>query len=150
MDYQFEKARITGGIGADDAYWRALEEGSFKLPRCSGCAQWTWPAHFRCGQCGCWDMEWVAVEPAGTIYSWTRSWYAFDRVRERAADVPYVTVLVEIPQAGGARVMGILQGSEEGLRVGAPVRGTILPPSEKTKGYPSICWTLAGAKGEDA
>jgi uncharacterized OB-fold protein len=147
MAFKFEKRRIVGGIGADDEYWRGLEQGQFKLSRCAGCGAWTWPAHFRCGRCGAWEMEWVEVEPRGIVYSWTRSWYAFDRVNERAEDVPYVTVLAEIPHAGGARVLGMLQGDEAGLRIGAAVTGVITPPSEKSKGYASIQWTIAGDGG---
>jgi uncharacterized OB-fold protein len=142
MEYSFEQHRITGGIGADDEYWRGLERGVFQLPRCSGCGRWTWPAHYRCGQCGSWDTEWVAVEPQGTVFSWTRSWYAFDRVIERKDDLPYVTLVTEIPAAGGTRIMGMLQGDEAGLRIGAPVRGTIHPPCAKSKWYASICWEL--------
>jgi uncharacterized OB-fold protein len=142
MEYSFEKHKIVGGIGADDEYWRALERGEFRLPRCAGCGAWTWPAHFRCGHCGSWQMNWTALEPKGLVYSWTRTWYAFDRVLERAADVPYVTILAEIPAANGARVMGVLEGGEAGLRIGAAVAGLIAPPAEKTKGYPSIRWTL--------
>ncbi|MBP7337116.1 OB-fold domain-containing protein [Niveispirillum sp.] len=145
MEYEFEKRRITGGIGADDEYWRGLERGEFRLPRCAGCGRWMWPAHFRCGACGSWEMEWHRTVPKGTIYSWTRSWYAFERVKERAGDVPYVTALVEIEGAGGARVMGVLVGDETDLRVGAAVTGEILPPTEKAKGYPSIVWRLADA-----
>jgi len=139
----FEKHRIVGGIGADDEYWRALEEGAFKLPRCAGCGAWTWPAHWRCGRCGAWDMKWVVVDPVGTIFTWTRSWYSFDRVKERADDVPYVTVLTEITGTDGARVLGMLEGSQEGLRIGAAVRGVVHPPAAKSKWYPSICWRLA-------
>jgi uncharacterized OB-fold protein len=142
MTYQFEKNRIVGGIGADDEYWRALEDGTFRLPRCAGCGSWMWPAHFRCGKCGTWDMHWAEIPPTGTVYAWTRTWYAFDRVRERAGDVPYVTILAEVAGAGGPRVLGMLEGTESGLKVGASVRGVIKPPAEKSKGYPSICWQL--------
>ena len=76
------------------------------------------------------------------MYSWTRTWYAFDRTEERAGDVPYVVLLVEVDGADGARVMGVLAGDDAPLKIGAPVSGTILPPSEKAKGYPSIVWSL--------
>lgn len=142
MEYSFQKHKINGGINADDEYWKGMEEGEFRLPRCSGCKTWVWPAHFRCAKCGSWDFDWIALEPRGTVFTWTRSWYAFDRVAERSEDVPYVTVVAEIPEAGGARVMGVLTGSEEGLRIGAKVKGTIQPPSAKSKGYASITWTL--------
>jgi uncharacterized OB-fold protein len=143
VDYSFEKHRIVGGNGADDAYWQALEDGRFRLPRCSGCQRWMWPANFRCGQCGSWELNWVELEPKGRIFSWTRSWYAFDRVRERAPDLPYVTILAELPEADGARVLGVMKGDEAGLKIGASVVGTIDPPCEKSKWYPSIRWALA-------
>jgi uncharacterized OB-fold protein len=142
MGYEFEKVRILGGIGADDQFWRGLEDGLFRLPKCAGCGVWTWPAHFRCGKCGCWDNEWIDLQAHGTIYSWTRTWYAFDRVSERAEDVPYVTILAEIPLAGGVRVLGVLEGDQAGLKIGARVRGVIAAPSAKTKGYPSIRWVI--------
>ncbi|HEY1967986.1 MAG TPA: OB-fold domain-containing protein [Pseudonocardia sp.] len=141
MSYQFEQHRITGGIGADDGYWAGLEEGEFRLPRCPACRTWRWPAHFRCAECGGWDQEWVAVEPTGVVYSWTRTHLAFDRTTERAPDVPYTVVLTEIPHAGGARVLGVLAGANP-PRIGAPVRGHIDPPSDKSMGYPAIRWEV--------
>ena len=78
----------------------------------------------------------------GSVYSWTRSWYAFDRTRERAEDVPYVVVLAELHEAGKARVIGVLDGPDAGLRIGAGVRGHIDPPSPKSKGYPALRWSL--------
>jgi uncharacterized OB-fold protein len=142
MDRVAEAPRIVGGIGADDEYWKYLEQGEFRLPRCTACQRWMWPAHYRCPACGGWDFEWIAVDPRGTIYSWTRTWYPFDRTKERAADLPYVTALVEIPAAGGARVLGILSGDTQRVKIGMKVHGLIQPPSEKAKGYPSICWVL--------
>ena len=142
MQYSYEQNRVSGGIGADDHYWQALEEGRFELPRCAGCSRWTWPAHWRCGECGSWDFEWTGVEPKGTVYSWTRTYLSFDRVRERAATVPYVLVLCELPEAGNRRVLGVLKGSEDGLRVGAPVHGVIDPPASESKGYATIRWVL--------
>jgi uncharacterized protein len=142
MEYSFQKSRIGGGIAADDEYWMALERGEFLLPVCAGCAAWIWPAHFRCGHCGSWEMNWVAVKPKGKIFTWTRTWYRFEGLRERDADIPFVTILAEIPEAGGARIMGVLKGDETGLRIGAAVHGEIDPPAEKTKGYATIRWVL--------
>jgi uncharacterized OB-fold protein len=144
VEYSFQAHRISGGIGADDRFWESLEEGRFRLPRCADCKRWMWPAHYRCGFCGSWEQLWEEVEPAGAVYSWTRSWYAFDRTRERAEDVPYVVVVAELPEAGGARVAGVLDGPEDGLRVGRPVRGHIDPPSAKSLGYAAVRWSLVG------
>jgi uncharacterized OB-fold protein len=140
--------RIVGGINADQEYWEHLGAGEFRLPHCAGCQRTIWPAHFRCGECGSWDMEWVEHEPAGVVFSWTRTWYPFDRTTERADDIPYVTVLCEVDGADGARVMGMLDGADDGLKVGARVRGVIKPPSVKSKHYPSICWVLDRSRGQ--
>ena len=136
------ESRINGGINADDEYWEALGRGEFALPVCAGCAKVVWPANVRCGDCGSWDFAWPARAATGSVYSWTRTWYSFDRTRERADDIPYVTVVVEVDGADGARVIGMLQGDEAKLAMGARVHGEILPPSEKSKGYPSIVWAI--------
>ena len=141
MKYSFADHRMTGGVAADARYWEGLEEGRFLLPRCAGCERWSWPAHWRCGECGSWEMNWVDVEPVGTVYSWTRTWLSFDRVRERADQVPYVVALTEIPAADGARVLGVWLGDESALRIGAPVRGVIDPPSPRSKFHAAIRWS---------
>lgn len=142
-----QREPITGGINADGPFWDHLERGEFRLPRCAGCGRWMWPAHFRCGSCGSWDQEWVPRPLEGTIYSWTRTWYVFDRTQERADDLPYVVLLVEIPDTDGARVLGVLEASDEDLRIGAPVVGSVKAPSAKSKGYPSIVWAIGEQAG---
>ena len=85
---------------------------------------------------------WTDVAPQGTLYSWTRTHYVTAAIKERALDLPFVVVLVELPGAGGIRIDGVLAGSEEGLRIGALVYGVIAPASEKSKGYTSMTWAL--------
>ena len=148
MQHALPDLRITGGINADDGFWEGLADGEFRMPRCATCRRWRWPANWRCSECGGWDQEWVTLEPMGSVYSWTRSWLAFDRTGTRAGDVPYVVVLAEISAAGGARVLGVLGGDEAGLAIGAPVRGVVLAPSAKSLGYPSLQWVLADGKGD--
>ncbi len=137
--------RIRGGIGADEEYWLAIERGEYRISRCADCRTWMWPANFRCGACGSWEVAWEAVEPVGTIYTWTRNHAVSEALAERQADLPYVTLLVELPQAGGARVAGVLEGSEEKLRIGARVRGRIAEPSPRSKGYGTIIWSIVEA-----
>jgi uncharacterized OB-fold protein len=134
-----ERERIVGGIGADEEFWNYLEKDELRLPCCTGCGKWIWPAHWRCGDCGSWEMEWVRREPRGTVFSWTRTWYSFDRTKERAEDVPYVVALVEVADSGGARVLGTYEG-EVPVHIGQMVIGSLRPPSLKAKNYPSIVW----------
>ncbi|QYU69004.1 hypothetical protein J4558_02340 [Leptolyngbya sp. 15MV] len=133
---------IRGGIGADEPYWEALRAGEFRLARCAGCGEWMWPAHFRCGACGSWSVDWPEVVPEGRIYTWTRNHAVGEVVAERRGDLPYVTMLVELPHAGGARVAGVLDGSDEGLAVGTSGRGVIRPPEPRAKGYATMAWEI--------
>jgi uncharacterized protein len=150
--YSFEQHRLVGVYDTDDdEFWRSLEEGIFKLPRCPGCGVWRWEAvraiHGssidRCGDCGTWEKNWVEVPLTGTVFGWARSNQSFAGVDERRDDVPYVTIEVAVAdQPGGPRVVGILTGDAEGLRVGAPVSGRVVPPEEKSKWHASLAWTL--------
>lgn len=136
-------ARIRGGIGADGPFWDALDDGAFRVARCRGCHAWQMPAHFRCGRCGSWEIGWDDVEPTGTIYTWTRNHAVSDVLKERREDLPYVTLLVELPQAGGVRLPGVLVGDPPELRIGAPVRGVRRPAEPRSRGYTTMAWQLA-------
>jgi uncharacterized OB-fold protein len=107
--------------GIDAAYWEGLAAGELRMQRCDGCDAWRWGPVWRCADCGSWDLTWRQVEPVGTVYSWIRTHQAF--VPALADAVPFVNVLVELPHAGSRRMLGVLVGPEEGLRIGAPVRG---------------------------
>ncbi|QQN74393.1 zinc ribbon domain-containing protein [Croceicoccus sp. YJ47] len=138
-----DQPRIAGGIGADDPFWDALEEGRFVAPKCSSCHQWMWPAHYRCGKCGSWDLDWEEIEMTGTLFTWTRNHAVSEVVKERREDTPFVTLLVELPQAGSIRIPGVLEGDEDGLAIGARLTGRIRPGDEKSKGYATVVWHLA-------
>jgi hypothetical protein len=57
--------------------------------------------------------------------------------------VPFVTLLVELPDAGMRRLFGILVGSEDSLNIGANVVGVFQTPSELTHGRPVLRWKLS-------
>ena len=126
--------------GLDAGFWEGLEQDELRLPRCKDCQAWIWPAEPRCKTCGSFALRWDPVALEGIVYSWTRTWYPF--VDERAADLPYVVVLVELPHAGGSRLLGVLTGDEAGLRTGARVVGRIAPASDRTFGLRSVTWSV--------
>lgn len=77
----------------------------------------------------------------GRVFSWIRTHQRF--AASFSSVTPYVTLLVELPDAGNRRLFGVLVGPEEGLEVGAPVKGVIQKPSELTRGQPVLRWQLA-------
>jgi uncharacterized OB-fold protein len=91
-----------------------------------------------CAQCHGFDIDWESVEAAGTIYSWSRSWYPY--ISELGGDLPYISVLVELPHAGGRRVLGMLVDDPQRTpKIGDRVVGTVRTrPGEP---WPLLRWT---------
>lgn len=126
----------------DHPYWAGLEREELLVQRCDACRRWSWPADWRCGACGSYELGWERVEPCGVVYSWVRTHVPL--VAAYADLVPYVNVLVELPQAGGARLLGLLSGDT--VEIGAEVTGTFQPASPRTIDLPVLTWALAGAR----
>jgi uncharacterized OB-fold protein len=125
-------------------FWRGLALGQLWMTRCDGCAEWLWPAPWRCRHCGSFDIGWERVEPTGTVYSWIRTHYPFHP--GYADRLPYVNVLVEVPHAGDRRLFGLLLGDPERtarVRIGDPVRGVFEPACEATSFLPTLRWEPA-------
>ena len=135
--------------GLDAEFWAGLAEGELRLPICAACNEWIWPAQPRCADCGSTLIESRAVEPSGTIYSWTRTHYPFVDVRND--ELPYVVLLVELPHAGSVRVLGQYGGDQsDDIEIGRRVRGSVAAPSPQTFGLPAIVWHLEAAPVETA
>ncbi|MBS9372053.1 Zn-ribbon domain-containing OB-fold protein [Rhodococcus sp. B50] len=123
--------------GLDLPYWEGLRAGELRLQRCGGCGLWIWGPRWMCGQCRTFDPAWVAVEPVGRVYSWSRTWHPF--VPDLVDDLPYVTVLVELPHAGSRRVLGLLaEDGDTDITIGDAVTGIIQQPTDAP--WPVLRW----------
>ena len=110
--------------GLDAPHWEGLQVGEVRVQRCTRCGNWIWAPQPLCPRCHSFDLAWPAVESAGAVYSWTRTWQPF--TTELSGHVPFVVVLAELPAAGGRRLLGVLRdGDCADVRIGAPVRGEI-------------------------
>jgi uncharacterized protein len=130
----------TGPLGAEGRYWDALLEGRLELPRCKGCGAWHWPAVWRCGGCGSWEHEWLEQPLAGTVFSYTRTHHRF--AGSEAFVLPFVSALVELESAA-VRLIGVLEGGESGLRIGARVTGRIDRTPFGEASIPALRWSLS-------
>lgn len=126
---QIETAPVAGVIapaadGVDAPYWEGLARGVLLLQRCPACSAWVWGPQWTCPTCQNPSLQWEEVEMVGSVYSWTRTWQPF--APEFAGELPYVSVLVELPNAGARRLLGLLLGDPTvDPRIGEPVRGRI-------------------------
>ena len=101
---KLEEVPVIGTIeslpdGLDQPYWDGLARGVVMIQRCPSCQTWIWGPRWLCPACLTPKPEWVEVEPNGRVFSWTRTWQKF--APEFADHVPYITVVVELPEAGG-------------------------------------------------
>jgi len=107
-------------------FWAGTDRGELLVKQCSACSRHHWPPRLGCPYCGAGDLKWVAVDPRGSVFSWTvvhRSQTAgFD------ADTPYAVVLVELDAAKGVRMIGNLVGAPpDKLKGGLAVEAVFTP-----------------------
>lgn len=113
---------VAASDGVSAPYWNGLRQGRLLVQRCPRCATWQFAAEWICHHCLAMDPEWVEVAPQGRIHSWERVWHPVHPAL--TARVPYLAVLVELPQAGGVRVVGNLLGdAAQAVRIGEDVTG---------------------------
>lgn len=99
--------------GLDAPYWSGLREHRLLVQRCDVCAAWQWGPEWICMHCRSADVGWAEVprtsgDYRGEIFSWERVWHPTDKGLADA--VPYLVVLVALPEAGGVRMVGNLLG----------------------------------------
>jgi uncharacterized protein len=125
--------------GLDAPYWDGTRRGELRVQRCPACGGWQWGPEWICHRCRSFELEWTAVAPRGVIYSWERAWHpVHPALRGRG---PYVVVLVELPHAGGVRMVGNLLGDPmQSVEIGAAVEGVFEPHDDVAPPFTLVQW----------
>lgn len=127
--------------GLDTPFWNGLDEGELRVQRCRDCSTWVWGPQWICHCCHSFELDWQSIPAVGRVYSWTRTWQPFEP-DFAALNAPFLTVLVELPEAGNVRILGCLADATE-VSIGAGVVGAIQQPSKLTDGRSVLRWRLA-------
>jgi uncharacterized OB-fold protein len=128
--------------GLDRPYHDGLAAHRLTLQRCGACRGWQWPAEVLCYRCRSFDLRWADVPPEGSLFTWTRVWHPARECLDDA--VPYVAAVVEIPAAGGIRLVGNLLGDPARPPViGEPLRGVFEDHAERAGRYTLLQWRPA-------
>lgn len=116
-------APIPEPDGVSAPFWEGLRQERLRVQRCTHCATWQFGPECICHRCHAFDPAWVEVPAEGRIYSWERVWHpVHPALKDRG---PYLAVLVELPHAGGVRLVGNLLGDAmQEVRIGAVVVGS--------------------------
>ena len=134
-----EPAPYPDGLAKE--YWEATRAHRLVAQRCNQCETWQWGPEFICHQCHSDDLRYEAVEPRGRIYSWERSWYPVHPALQNG--VPYIVVLVELPQAGNVRMVGNLLGDpRQEVQIGSDVEAVFEDHDDAQPPYALVQWRV--------
>lgn len=130
--------------GLDAAFWEGTRRHELRIQCCGACGTFRWGPEWICHACHDRAVEWPAVEPRGVLFSWERVWHP---VHPRLVDaVPYVVVLVELPQAGGVRLVGNLVGDPEQVPpIGSALDAVFEDHDDAEVPYTLVQWRAAPA-----
>lgn len=128
--------------GLSAPYWSGLREGRLRVQRCGACGTWQFGPEWLCHHCHAFDPAWVDVPARGRIYSWERVWHPAHAALHGHG--PYLVVLVELPHAGGVRMVGNLLGDPlQEVRIGAEVEGVFEAHDAAEPPYTLLHWRVA-------
>lgn len=130
--------------GLSAPYWDGLKEERLRVQRCPDCATWQFAPEWICHHCHRFHPDWVEVPAHGRIHSWQRVWHpAHEAIRQHG---PYIAVLVELPQAGGVRMVGNLLGDPmQEVNIGDEVIGVFEHHRDANPAYSLLQWRLKKA-----
>jgi uncharacterized protein len=100
-------------------FWDGVAAGELRLPRCSACQSWQWYPLSGTPHCGGATIDWTPVRPLGTIFTFTVVRRPFLPGASKT-DVPIVSIIVELDDSPGLRLVGRLADGIEpriGMRV---------------------------------
>jgi uncharacterized OB-fold protein len=128
--------------GLDKPYWDGTRRGELMVQRCRTCRAWQWGPEWICHACLSFDLEWMRIEGRGTIYSWERAWHPVHPALKDHG--PYIVALVELPEAGGIRMLGNLLGDPvQVVTIGAPVLAVFEPHDDAQVPFTLVHWKVA-------
>ncbi len=130
--------------GLSAPFWDGLLAGRLMIQQCARCATWQHAPEWICHRCHAFDPPFREREPRGRIFSWERVWHPSHP--SLAGHGPYLVVLVELPDAGGVRLLGNLLGDPmQDVAIGAAVDGVFEPHADASPPYGLLHWRLSGA-----
>jgi uncharacterized OB-fold protein len=150
MSYMTDRSYLPAGLpvpvaeadGLSAPYWNGLRDNRLLVQRCEHCRTWQFGPEWLCHRCHAFDPEWTEVEPRGRIFSWERVWHPSHAALKNHG--PYIAVLVELPHAGGVRMVGNLLGDPlQQVVIGAEVEGVFQHHRDSDPPYSLLQWRIA-------
>ena len=127
------------GLGAE--FWDAARNHELLVQRCTKCQTWQWGPEYICYNCHSFELGYEKVSGKGKIFSWERSWYPVHPALKDAG--PYLTVLVELPDADNVRMVGNLLGDPmQTVNIGSDVEAVYEDHNDNDPQFTLVQWRV--------
>ncbi len=134
-------APLPSRDGLDRPYWEGTLQERLLVQRCGACGTRQWGPEWICHRCHSFDMRWEQIAGHGLIYSWERPWHPVHPALRGCG--PYLAVMVELPHAGGIRMVGNLLGpAMQEVTIGAPVQAVFERHDNADTPYALVQWRV--------
>lgn len=138
-----EPAYLEGSL--DAPYWEATRRHELVIQQCEACGTSQWEPEWICHACQSARLTWRTVSGRGQIYSSARVWHP-THASLRGAGLPYITVLVELADAPGVRMIGNLLGDrEQEAAIGEEVEAVFEDHAGDEHPYSLVQWQVIAA-----
>ncbi|ABS62649.1 protein of unknown function DUF35 [Parvibaculum lavamentivorans DS-1] len=122
-------------------YWQGTRDETLKVQCNPATGVYQWPPQWITHDTQSFELEWVEVEPKGVIYSWTRVWHPIHPALKDAG--PYIIVIVELPHAGGIRMLGNLLGDpHQTVEIGVEVEAVFEHHNDVAAPFTLVQWRV--------
>ncbi|MFN0096772.1 MAG: Zn-ribbon domain-containing OB-fold protein [Dehalococcoidia bacterium] len=127
------------GLGAE--FWDGVRRHELLVQYCKACGVCQFGPEYICNECLSWDLGYKPVSGRGRIYSWERAWYPVHPALKDA--LPYITVLVELPDANNVRMVGNLLGDRhQDVVIGSEVEAVFEDHNDAKSPYTLVQWRV--------
>ncbi len=127
--------------GLDAPYWSGTREHRLSVQRCESCSTFQWGPEWMCHNCQSLEVGWTDIAGRGLIYSWQRPHHPVHPALKQQG--PYVVVLVELPDAGGIRMVGNLLGDPlQEVEIGAEVEAVFEDHDDAEPPFTLVQWRV--------
>jgi uncharacterized protein len=102
-------------------FWSACAKRELRFPRCTRCGRYQWYPRDFCAGCMSDQFSWEAIDPVGSIYSYTVVRRPF--LAGVTSNVPFTVLQVQFDHAPGVTLLTNLADERDapGVHVGVPV-----------------------------
>jgi uncharacterized protein len=119
-------------------FLRAARQHQLMVQRCQRCESSQFPPEVICRACQSMGLEWVEIEPTGTVYTWARVFHSSNPAVR--VQLPYLGVVVDVGLSAVRYVGNLLGDPNREVEIGAPVVAVFEHLDEETA---LVQWTLA-------